>query len=1033
MSERASDPSGPTLPGEPRGFNLPRWSLGAPAFIVLGTVFFLVWGTYSYLTMSRREDPEIRIAMALVITIYPGAGAQKVEEHVTRKLEDAIESMDNLKSIESTSRANLSVIFVSMRYEADLDLEWQKLRSRLQEAAPDLPEGIIGPKVMDNFGDTTGMIVSLTGAHPDVLAELAQALRSELRPIQSVGDMEVLGKQENVVYLEGRRADLARYNLTPYQVAQAVKMHNLRIPAGSIRTDRYQFRVEPTGAYDSAAAIGSTVVDVNPTNGLLVHVRDLFTVRRSTKTPADTMLLENGQTAVALGIVMKQGFNIVEMGADVRAALASFQTRLPQGVKLTVVHDSPRQVSRLVNDFMLNLVEGIIIVVLAMALLMGLRSATISAVAIPLSVLIALCLMPSMRIDLEMVSIASFIVALGMLVDNSIIVADNIDIKLRQGMSAFEAAWRGTSELTAPVVVGTLATVVAFLPMLLLTDETGAYIRGLPLVVSVSLLGSLLVALTITPLMARYLMRQSPTLDAGSVETRYASRVYTAILRGTLRMRWLVVLLTLGSLAVAAYMFVAIGFSFFPDAQRDQFTVDIWLKEGSSAVETERVARLAEQKLHEDKEVGSTLVHVGKGGPRFYITVKPEFQTSNYAQIMVNTASEDSTASVIDRFNAHARDAYPGARVFARKLVMGMPIDAPIEVRVIGQDIAVLRRLADQVQDILRQIPGTSEVRDNVGADVPSLKVKVDPERSMRVGITNTDVALAFLASYEGFELTQFADGEDEIPVIMRLVDEERTIEDDVGSLPVASNVTNKKVPLRSIATVDPDFGPGVVRRYDNQRAIVVQAWTRGRLANDVLLEAWPRINGLSLPPGYRLALAGEKKEMDKVFGELLIVFGVILLGLIGLLMLQLKTARRTLLVLLSVPLSVIGAAGGLYYGGYSFSFTAFLGVISLAGMALKNSVVWIEFVEQARAAGMPMAEAIVKAGIYRLRPIFLTTATTVGGLVPLALFGGVLFEPMAWAIIAGLSVVTALTLLVMPVLYTLIMPNDLQASPTPQ
>lgn len=1031
MSEPENEP-GVVGPDEPRGFSLPRWALSSSSFVVLGTILFLCWGLFSYLSMSRREDPEIRIAMALVITIYPGAGAQKVEEHVTRKLEDAIESMDNLDSIESTSRANLSVIFVTMRYDSDLDLEWQKLRSRLQEVSPDLPEGIIGPTVMDNFGDTTGMIVSFTGADPVVLAELADSLRSELRRIQSVGDMNILGKQQEVVYLEGRQADLARYNLTPYRVAQAIKMHNLRIPAGSIRTPRYQFRVEPTGAYDSAAAVARTVVDVNPDNGLLVYVRDLFSVRRATKTPADTGLIENGKTAVALGIVMKRGFNIVQMGQEVRDALVRFEARLPEGVSMSVLHDSPRQVSRLVNDFMLNLVGGIAIVIVVMALLMGLRAATISAVAIPLSVLIALCLMPSMGIDLEMVSIASFIVALGMLVDNSIIITDNIDIKLRQGMSPFEAAWRGTSELTRPVVVGTLATAVAFLPMLLLTAEIGAYVRGLPLVVTVSLLGSLLVALTVTPLMARHLMRHTPKKDAGSIESRRVSRAYAAILRGAVRVRVLVVLLTLAALGVAAYMFLAVGFSFFPDAQRDQFTVDVWLKEGSSAAETERIVRLAEAKLLEDKEVTSTLVHVGRGGPRFYITIKPEFQTANYAQIMVNTASNDATARVIDRFNAFARDAYPGARVFALKLVMGMPIDAPIEIRVLGEDISVLRRLADQVQDILRQTPGAAEVTDNVGPDIPSLKVDVDPDRSMRVGITNTDVALAFLASYEGFELTKFADGKEEIPVVMRLVDEERTIDGDIGSLPVASNITSEKVPLRSIAAIEPDFGPGVVRRYDNQRAIVVQAWPQGRLANDVLLEAWPRIQALRLPPGYVIDTAGEKKEMDKAFGELLVVFGVILISLLALLMLQLGTARRSLLVLLSVPLSVIGAAGGLYFGGYSFSFMAFLGVISLAGMALKNTVVWIEYVEQSRSAGAPMAEAIVNAGIYRLRPIFLTTATTVGGLFPLAIFGGVLFEPMAWTIIAGLSVVTVLTLLVMPVLYFLIMPGDAPTPPAP-
>lgn len=1007
-------------------FNIPRWSLSAPTLVILVTLVVLVWGGYNYLTMSRRESPEIKVATALVMTIYPGAGADKVEEQVTRKLEDAIESMDNLKKFESISRANISVVFVSVEYDSDTDIEWQKLRSKVKEAQASFPSAVMEPDIMDNFGDTTGMIVALEGADPVLLKDVAEDLRAQLRSVDSVGEITLDGVQEEVIYLEADRAAMARYGLTPYQIAQMLQMHNIQIPAGAIRTDRYQFRVEPSGAYQSVEDISDTIIDISMDSGQVLHVGDLFEVRREIRNPPYSELRMDGRLAVTVNIVMKDGYNIVEMGREVRAILAEFEPHAPNGVELSIVHDSPRQVNTQVNDFMQNLVAGVAIVILAMAIFMGLRSATISAVAIPLSVLIALALMPSMLIDLEMVSIAAFIVALGMLVDNSIIVTDNVDIKLRQGLAPAEAAWRGTHELAKPVVVGTLATAIAFMPMLLLSDEMGAFVRSLPLVVTVSLVGSLLVSQTITPLMARWMMRVSPKPKPHFEKTRTA-RAYSAFMRGILRVRWLVVVLTLAALLGAGVLFKMVGFSLFPDAYRDQFTVDVWLKEGSSIEETRRVVMKAEKRLRADEDVVSTVAYVGVGGPRFYITVMPEFQTANYAQIMVNTRNPDATFDVIDRFNENARREYPGASVFAKKIVMGMPIAAPVEFRILGEDFKVLKTLSKEIQEILRGIDGTTHIKDNIGPDVPSLEVDVDIERANRVGITNTDVALAFLSSYEGYELTSFTDGDDEIPVVLRLADDDRQIDDDIHNLPVASNVTGEKVPLGSIAEVAPQWGPGLIRRTDNRRALKVQAWTDGRLANDVVLEAWPKVRALDFPPGYDVEIAGEKYEMDKSFRELTVVFGVILISLIALLIYQLGTLRRTLVVMLSVPLATVGAAIGLFVGGYSFSFMAFLGVISLAGMAIKNSVVWIEFVEQARKEGDTIDQAVTKAGIYRLRPIMLTTVTTVGGLFPLALFGGVLFESMAWAMIVGLSLVTVFILISVPVFYSLIMKETVE------
>lgn len=1009
--------------------NIPRWSVRNPTLVLLAVLLFSIWGLGSYLTISRREDPEIKISVALVVTPYPGASAEKVEEQVTRKLEDRLEGLVGLDHLFSTTRANISVIFVALRYETDTELAWQKLRARVSEARRELPEGILGPQVIDNFGDTTSMLLALTGAPPTQLRRVADALKVELRTVPSVGDVTIYGELPETIYLEAGIAELARSGLTPHRMMQALQMRNLKIPAGAVRSDRYAFRVEPSGAYRSVREIEDTILDVSKETGQPLHVRDLFTVRRTLKDPPDVKLLTRGETAVAVGIVMRKGENVVAMGRAVREAIARFQKQLPPGLKLEVLHDSPRQVDERVGSFMRNLLEGLVIVVLCMGIFMGLRAALISATAIPLSVLAALALMPLTAVDLELVSIAAFIVALGMLVDDNIIVVDNIDVKLREGMPPEEAAWRGTHELTIPVIVGTLGNVFAFFPMLLLSRETGAYIRSLPIVLSYALGASMLIAFSAAPLAARALMRRPKRVKVAGQGR--AAQAYRRFLRGCLRHRALVVLASLASLAGAAALLVAIGFSFFPEAERDQLTVDIWLKEGTSLEETERVARRAEADLLRDRAVASTLVYVGTGAPRFYITLMPEFQTANFAQIIVNARRAEDSPGIVERFNARARTSYPGARVFARKLIMGMPIEAPIALRLSGPELGTLRRLSAEVQAVLRATPGTDQVRDNVGDDVPSLHVEVDGERANRIGITHTDVALAFLSTHQGLELTRFTEDDKEIPVVLRLRDEERK-GSSLAALPVASSLTGEKVPLSSVASVEPRFGPGVIRHHNGRRSLTVLAWTTGnRLANDVLEGAWSRLQAIRLPPGYRLTVAGEKEEMDRAFRDLLVVFAVILALLLGLLALQLGTLRRVVVVLVAVPLSLVGAALGLFLGGYSFSFMAFLGVVSLAGMVIKNGVVWIEFVERAREAGRPREEAVIEAGIARLRPILLTAATTLGGLLPLGLFGGVLFEPMAWAMIAGLGLATVLTLVVVPVFYTLLVPASKPAAPS--
>jgi len=977
------------------------------------------WGLWNYTQISRREDPEIKISVALVVTIWPGASAEKVERLVTRKLEDKIEEIGEVEKIQSTSRENLSVIVVEVAFASDVAMAWQKLRNKLAEAKGDLPESVMGPDVMDDFGDVTSMIWTLSSetASYAELKELAEDFKSELRKVESVGKIEVFGTQPEVVYVEGTLETFSLYGFSPLVIAQFLDYQNIKVPAGNVRTPVRNFRLEPTGAFERVEQIEDAVIDVSRSSGSPLKVRDVFAVRRSYREPPLDLMFTNGVPCVGVDVRMKDGHNIVRLGEEVKAAAAGFRGRLPEHVQLDLVHDQPRHVDAFINEFMVNLVEGLAIVIVVLMLFMGFRTATVVAVSLPLSVILTFALMPSFAVDLETVSIASFIISLGMLVDNAIIVADNIYAHIERGTERYEACWRGVQEIAAPLITGTLGTVFAFMPLLLMKEEIGAYIRSLPIVVSLSLGASLLLAVTVTPILAAWLL---PRTMASKKKVRKTAQQswYGKVMRVGFKLRYLVILAALAGMGGSLLLLKEVGMSFFPVAHRDQFNVDIWLPEGVALDETLRVAQTVDAALREDPEVLSTVTYVGKGGPRYFITVMPEFNTNNYAQIMVNTASPEATDRLVRHFNAAIGPKMAGARVSAAKLLMGIPVDAPIAFRITGPDYRVAREISQQIQTILGEVEGTAFVRDNLGNDVPSFRIDIDAEALSMFGITGTEVALTLLTAFDGLPMTKMQAGDRELPVQLRMRHGDHNLSDVLRSLRVASQATGGKVPLAAFASVHPEWGPGIIKRYNNRRAVTAMSDVHGRLADEVVREVKPRVESLVLPPGYNIESSGEEAERDKAFGQLIIIFVLIVVAILLLLVVQFGSLKEAVVILMSVPLAIIGAILGLFFSGNSFSFMAFLGVVSLAGMVIKNAVVWGEFVQKELREGKVFEDAIIEAGRQRLRPIILTAATTIGGLLPLALFGGALWEGMAWAMVAGLAFATVLTLVAIPIIY---------------
>lgn len=1000
--------------------NLALFSLKNKTLVWMVLLIFTAWGIWNFFHISRREDPEIKIAAALVVTIWPGAGAEQVESLVTKKLEEHIEEMNALSKISSTSRENVSVIMVEVDYNSDTDMEWQILRNKIDIAAAELPSGIIGPSIKDDFGDVTAMIYSLSSpkATPAELEEYAKGLKRQLTKIDSVGKIDLLGVQDEAVYIEGPLESFILYDFSPLKVSKILEAQNLNTPAGYLRSAVRNYRLAPTGAFEVIEQLEDAVIDVSKQSGIPLKVRDVFSVRTGYKEPPLELLKTDGSLSVGLDIRMKSGRNIVDMGEKVRKVVQKYLASLPSHVKLTLAHDQPREVNTFIGSFMTNLLGGLALVVIVLLLFMGIRAAGIIAVGLPLSIIFTLAVMPLLGVSLETVSIASFIIALGMLVDNAIIVTDNIYVHVQKGASPFEAAWKGVNEIKIPLVIGTLGTVFAFLPLLILEEEVGAYLRSLPIILSVSLTASLFLAVTLTPILGSWWIRPKSKKKENTKDSPWKRR-YERLMFAGMRLRYVIIVISLAALLGSIALLPMIGMSFFPEAYRDQFVVDVWLPEGSSLKNTEGVADQVTQILMEDKRVTHHATFIGKGGPRFFISIVPEFNTPNYAQFLVTTISPKATDELVELLSKKLPKQISGARVTVKKLFFGIPVEAPVAFRVTGPDIGTCKQIGANIQDILSNAKGTLSVRDNLGEALPSYKIDIDAESAAMYGLTSTEAAVALLTAYDGLPVTTLRKKGKEIPIYLRLEAADRTFENTLHLLRVPSTATGGKVPLSAFIDVNLQWSPGVIKRFNGQRSLLVLSDLKaGVLADDVMKQVTPRIESMNLPAGYQIASEGEDSKRSKSFSDLMVAFALIIVALLFLLVVQFKSIKKALVILASVPLAIIGAILGLFFSGNTFSFMAFLGLISLAGIVIKNTVVWLEFVENATKEGISLKQAIADAGYMRFRPIMLTAGTTIGGLFPLALFGGSLWEGMAWAMIAGLASATILTVIVIPIIY---------------
>lgn len=1006
-------------------------SLRYPQVTLILTLAAVVLGLHSLATMPRREDPKITIRTGLVIAAYPGATAEQVEEQVTGKIEERLFRFEEVRKDKtfSTSRKGLSVINVELEDGVKQpDIFWSKLRHAMIELRlTALPDGVQGPAVDDSFGDTVALLLALHGGNYDYLAlkEYAQRIENEFRTSRAVSRMQRFGEQKEQILITSSMERVAQYALTPDRVIGALRGRNVVQFAGDVKTDQGRVPMRASGLFEAEDQIRQVVIDISPT-GQPVHIGDLANVERTYADPT-ALCRYKGERALLLSVEMQEGNNIVEFGKELREKLNRLHPTLPPDLKIDLVADQPSVVEHRISHFIQEFGIAIGSVILVTMLLLPFRVALIASLAIPVTVAGTFALLNAFGIELHQVSIAALIVVLGMVVDDAIVIADNYVELLDHGVPREDAAWRCATELTVPVLTATATIIFAFLPMLLISGSVGEFIQALPVAVAVSLSVSFVVAMLLTPLLCRFFIRRGLHSAAGQGAGNRTmldrmQTAYNATIARAMRHKTMVVAGGLLSIVLAGVLLKALPQRFFPAAERPQFTVDIWLPEGARLEATDAAARRIETYLDKHSLVAGASTFVGRSAPRFYYNVSPEFPANNYAQILVNTTGEAETPGLVYRLRQELAPIAPEARVIVKELEQGKVIAAPVEVRVSGPDASVLKQVGEQVAEIFRSAGGADFQFHNFREDSYDLAVDLKHEVADRLGLSTASVSLQLGGGFSGLPVTTFWEGDRDIPVVLRLDEPARHSFDDVSANYVVSTLTGARVPLRAVAGTRPEWRASRIVRRNGVRTLTVMAIPgQGHLASALLSRARPAIEAISLPSGYRIEYGGEQESQTETFSEMTVVMALSLIAIFLILLFQFRSTARSLVVMASIPLSLPGAAAGLWMSGNPFSLTAFMGVISLSGIVVRNAIILVEYIEERRAAGTPLEQAALEAGERRLRPIFLTTAAAAVGVTPMIVSGSSLWSPLASAIAVGLIFSMFFTLLVVPILYVIV------------
>ena len=1002
-------------------------------FIVVSLVLY---GGISYFTLPSQEDPSIVSREAIVTTNFPGMSPQRIELLITKKLEEQIRKIPEIKMLTSISQTGSSIIHVTIedKYFNLADI-WQNLRNKVKDAEKELPKGSSTPNINDEFGDVAVITMALTsdGFGMNEMHDMAKHVRDILYGVKGTKKIDLFGIQDERIYLKFESTKLAELGVNPSQIAAALSSQNIIMPGGQVDTGARSFVLEPTGDFKDIEELGDTLISV-PRSGYktdtedVISLRDVAVIERGYIDPPSKTAYFNGKPAIVFGISMLEGYNLLEFSPRVLNVISEIQETMPFGYHIDIATYQADVVQATINGVSINVIQTLVIVLFSVIIFLGFRTGFIVGSIVPTVMLITLALMNFYDLQLERMSLATLIIALGLLVDNGIVVAEDFMKRLENGISRIEALKGVGKELTIPLLTSSLTTILFFLPLMLAESTAGEYTRSLSIVIAMALLTSWIAGVCLIPILCYFFLK----IDKKKSKEKETSGIfyklsigYGFLLKGILKIRFIFLASMFAAFVFAIMLSQDVPKRFFPDSDRPQILVYTQLPAGTSQREMTRQMKGVFEALN-DRElfpnIESFSGYVGFGGPRFVLSLAPEDEADNMGFIIINIEDVDAQDSSMENLRMTLNDRFPGMFFRINKMFLGSSDSSEIKLQVVGPDSNIIYAKAQQLVDRLHEIPGAIDIRTDWQNRTLKILINVDQVRARRAGVSSNDIAESLNAYFEGSEVTQFREKDNIIPILFRAEDEERFNMDRMRTLNVYSSSKNTNVPLFQIADFEGQNQFSRIARQDLFRTVSVEVKNMNYTAEDFKVELDPIVEELSgdLPPNHLIRYDGvireSKEAKDSLSANVPLVVGLIIILLVA----QFNSFRRPLIILITIPLSFIGAVLGLIVSGANFGFVGTLGLYSLAGIIINNAIILIDRIDFERDAGKKLYDAIVSACQQRLRPIIITTLTTTLGLLTLIIPHDPLFYALANIIAYGLGVGTFLTLAVVPVLYSL-------------
>lgn len=999
--------------------NLTEVSLKNRALVWYFIIVTAIGGIFFYFKLGRMEDPNFTINQMVVTAAWPGASADQMEQQVTDKLESKFRDIPGIKEITSNTRAGTSVVYVTLRDDVDRSTirdTWRDVRGFGNDVQSELPSGVYGPYYNDRFDDVFGSVYAITGDgySMEELRQAAEKIRRQLATIDKVQKVKLLGVQTEKVYVEIESAKLAELGISPTVLANALKSQNEMTPSGMIETSTDNVYLRYSGIFDDENAVKNTPIQAN---GKTFYLGDIATVERRYAEPGDTAMYYNGQPAVGIAVSMEDGGNIITLGNELKTAMTNIQSEMTAGLEIHQVSDQPKVVEESIDDFVSTLREAVIIVLAVSFLSLGLRTGMVVAGCIPLVLAAVFCGMYIFGIDLHKVSLGALIISLGLLVDDAIIAVEQMSVQLERGHSRFDAACHAFRATAKPMLTGTLITCAGFIPVSFSKGMAAEFCSSLFPVIGMALVISWIVSVMIAPLFGYYLIKPAAKADEGEMYQSSFYMAFRGLLNWFLEHRKIVLATTAGLFALSIAMMGMIKQEFFPPSIRPEIIIDMELPEGSSLKASGQAASRFAQFLDENsEEIENYTYYVGEGAPRFVLTVDPKLPTDNLSQFVIVAKDADNRDSLTAKLRDYLAENIPEVKTNISVIQTGPPAPYPIMLLVSGYDKDKVRDIASQVADRVAQDPNNTDINMDWNEKSKILHLEFDQAKLRALGLSPQAVAQTVYTEVSGASAAQLYSGDRTIDIQLRLADTDRQDLSQIKNLPVYS--AGGYVPLEQLAKISYEAEDSLIKRKNMQPTITVQANIKEGTANDATQKAYDAVKDIrdELPFGYKITVGGSLEDSEDSMKYLLIPIPAMIFIIMTLLMFQLRNGKDMILTLLTAPLGLIGVVAGMLLLNQAMGFVAILGVMALSGMIIRNSIILIDQIQKHIEAGEAPRDAIVDSAVLRFRPIMLTAAAAILGMLPLMTSS--FWGPMAVAIASGLLIATILTLLVLPVMY---------------